>query len=254
MAMLAVLLGLCLGKPPEATRLATSPAFGLPAGASSYLPRKQQRVRVLFVRALTRPTVRACSRGPAAMPRRRIGRRGSTPVLRLPVPTRTRRELETEGDAAPAPVLAPAVRCSHAPPIPSAPSRPRPSLALRRPDPQPVPSTRLEGPHPMNGLIRASLGNPHAVTVMSLTFIVLGALTLHPDPDRHPAGLQEPGRADVDVLRRDVGQQHRQRHHQPDGALDRPGQRHSGGRSRGRSSAPASSATTSRTTSIPTGP
>src|SRR5262245_9990056 len=30
----------------------------------------------------------------------------------------------------------------------------------------------------MNGLIRASLGNPHAVTVMSLTFIVLGALTL----------------------------------------------------------------------------
>ena len=26
----------------------------------------------------------------------------------------------------------------------------------------------------MNGLIRASLGNPYAVTVMSLTFIVLG--------------------------------------------------------------------------------
>ena len=30
----------------------------------------------------------------------------------------------------------------------------------------------------MNGLIRASLGNPHAVTVMSLTMIVLGALSL----------------------------------------------------------------------------
>ncbi len=30
----------------------------------------------------------------------------------------------------------------------------------------------------MNGLIRASLGNPYAVTVMSLTFIVMGILTL----------------------------------------------------------------------------
>jgi multidrug efflux pump subunit AcrB len=30
----------------------------------------------------------------------------------------------------------------------------------------------------MNGLIRASLGNPHAVTVMSLTFVVLGVLAL----------------------------------------------------------------------------
>src|SRR6516162_9698547 len=30
----------------------------------------------------------------------------------------------------------------------------------------------------MNGLIRASLGNPHAVTVMSLTMIVLGVLSL----------------------------------------------------------------------------
>ena len=30
----------------------------------------------------------------------------------------------------------------------------------------------------MNGLIRASLGNPHAVTVMSLTFILIGALSL----------------------------------------------------------------------------
>src|SRR5580698_9802014 len=31
----------------------------------------------------------------------------------------------------------------------------------------------------MNGLIRASLGNPHAVTVMSLTLIVLGVLSLN---------------------------------------------------------------------------
>jgi len=31
----------------------------------------------------------------------------------------------------------------------------------------------------MNGLIRASLGNPYAVTVMSLTFIVLGVLSLY---------------------------------------------------------------------------
>ncbi len=30
----------------------------------------------------------------------------------------------------------------------------------------------------MNGLIRASLGNPYAVTVMSLTLIILGALSL----------------------------------------------------------------------------
>ena len=30
----------------------------------------------------------------------------------------------------------------------------------------------------MNGLIRASLGNPHAVTVMSFTFILLGVLSL----------------------------------------------------------------------------
>ena len=114
-----------------------------------------------------------------------------------------------------------------------------------------LPETRISH---MNGLIRASLGNPHAVTVMSLTFIMLGVLSLTHDPDRHLAGLQEPGRADADVLRRHAGQQHRQRHHQPDGALDRPGQRHVCGRSRGRSSAPASSATTSRATSIPTGP
>ena len=31
----------------------------------------------------------------------------------------------------------------------------------------------------MNGLIRASLGNPYAVTVMSLTLIVLGCAEHH---------------------------------------------------------------------------
>jgi multidrug efflux pump subunit AcrB len=34
----------------------------------------------------------------------------------------------------------------------------------------------------MNGLIRASLGNPHAVTVMSLTLIVLGVLSIYRIP------------------------------------------------------------------------
>src|SRR6516225_1953293 len=66
MAVLAVLLGLCLGKPPEATRLATSPSFGLTRGASSYLPRKQQRVRALVSRAFPTPSVRACSGKPEA--------------------------------------------------------------------------------------------------------------------------------------------------------------------------------------------
>ena len=66
MAVLAVLLGLCLGKPPEATRLATSPSFGLTRGASSYIPRKQQRVRALVSRAFPAPSIRACSRKPKA--------------------------------------------------------------------------------------------------------------------------------------------------------------------------------------------
>ncbi len=63
MAALAVFLGLCLAKPPEGTRLATSPSFGLPRGPSSYLPRKQQRVRVLGSRALPVPTLRAGAGG-----------------------------------------------------------------------------------------------------------------------------------------------------------------------------------------------
>jgi hypothetical protein len=68
MAALAVLLGLCLGKPPEATRLATSPSFGLPRGPLSYMPRKQQRVRVLWSRTLPVPSRRASAGGPHHSP------------------------------------------------------------------------------------------------------------------------------------------------------------------------------------------
>jgi len=67
MVALALLLGLCIGKPPEATRLATSPSFGLPRCASSYLPRKQQRVRVPSPAAAPASVARACQRGPEAI-------------------------------------------------------------------------------------------------------------------------------------------------------------------------------------------
>ena len=73
------------------------------------------------------------------------------------------------------------------------------------------------------------------------------------DSDRHSAGVQEPGGAGADVLRRHAGRQHRERHHQPHGALDRPGRGHGAARNRVRSSAPASSATTFAATSIPAG-
>ena len=44
----------------------------------------------------------------------------------------------------------------------------------------------------MNGLIRASLGNPHAVTVMSLTMILLGAITLiHGESDAGNMGYAD---------------------------------------------------------------
>ena len=68
MAVLAVLLGLCLSKPPERTCLSTSPSFNLPRCATSYLPRKQQRVRVVSSRTLPAPTLRASSGGRDAMP------------------------------------------------------------------------------------------------------------------------------------------------------------------------------------------
>ena len=106
----------------------------------------------------------------------------------------------------------------------------------------------------MNGLIRASLGNPYAVTVMVADDHRPGALSLRTvDPDRHPAGVQEPGRAGADLLQRHAGREHREGHHQPHGALDRPGQPARRGRNRGRSSAPASSATTSRSDVDPNG-
>ena len=43
----------------------------------------------------------------------------------------------------------------------------------------------------MNGLIRASLRNPYAVTVMVLTIIVLGVISadVRVDSGRHLAGL-----------------------------------------------------------------
>ena len=75
----------------------------------------------------------------------------------------------------------------------------------------------------MNGLIRASLKNPIAVTVM-----VAGAgRARRPggvlDPDRHPAGLQEPGGPDAGLLQRDAGGQHREEHHRAAGARGGPG-------------------------------
>ena len=75
----------------------------------------------------------------------------------------------------------------------------------------------------MNGLIRASLRNPIAVTVMMLALVVLGGLAAVVDPDRHPAGLQEPGGADPGLLQRDAGRQHREEHHRTARARGGPG-------------------------------
>ena len=58
----------------------------------------------------------------------------------------------------------------------------------------------------MNGLIRGSLGNPYAVTVMSLTLMVLGVLSINLIPIDILACLQESGRSDADFLQWDVGQ------------------------------------------------
>ena len=41
----------------------------------------------------------------------------------------------------------------------------------------------------MNGLIRASLKNPRAVTVMTLAILFVGYFCLRLDSDRHPAGF-----------------------------------------------------------------
>ena len=98
MAVLAVLLGLCLGKPPEATRLATSPSFGLTRGASSYMPRKQQRVRALVSRAFPAPSVRDRSRQPEA---NTAPHRTEELSRRLLHPSRTRVGARAETDAMP---------------------------------------------------------------------------------------------------------------------------------------------------------
>lgn len=66
MAALAVLIGLCISKPPEWTCLSTSPSISLPRCASSYLPRKQQRVRVPSLRIPSTQAARALPHGPDA--------------------------------------------------------------------------------------------------------------------------------------------------------------------------------------------
>jgi hypothetical protein len=66
MAALAVLIGLCVCKPPEWTRLSTAPSFSLTRCASSYLPRKQQRVRVPSFRILSAQAARAIPHDPDA--------------------------------------------------------------------------------------------------------------------------------------------------------------------------------------------
>ena len=78
----------------------------------------------------------------------------------------------------------------------------------------------------MNGLIKASLKNPYAVTVVVLTIVVFGVISVRIDPHRHPAGVQEPGRASADVLSRHAGRQHGTIITYPHGALDGPGGRH----------------------------
>jgi len=54
---------------------------------------------------------------------------------------------------------------------------------------------------------------------------VLGTLSLLQIPIDIPAGLQSACGAGADVLQRDAGQQHREGHHQPHGAVDGPGGR-----------------------------
>ncbi len=77
----------------------------------------------------------------------------------------------------------------------------------------------------MNGLIRASLKNPYAVTVMMLTLLVLGTLTLTKIPIDILPIFKSPA---VQVLTFYGGMpavEHRKRHHQSYGAVDRPGGR-----------------------------
>ena len=105
----------------------------------------------------------------------------------------------------------------------------------------------------MNGLIRASLRNPYAVTVAVLTIVILGVLSARSIPDRHSAGLQQPGRAGADVLQRHAGREHREGHHQSAWSAGPARPPACAGRNRARSSAPASSATTYRSDIDPNG-
>ena len=57
----------------------------------------------------------------------------------------------------------------------------------------------------MNGLLRASLRNPYAVTAVALTIVVFGLVVAAIDPDRYSAGFQKSRRAGADVLQRHAG-------------------------------------------------
>ncbi len=103
----------------------------------------------------------------------------------------------------------------------------------------------------MNGLIRASLGNPYAVTVMSLTLIILGGLSLTMIPIDILPVFKSPavqtltfyGGMSADSIANDISNRMERWTGQANGGT---------GRSRGRSSGPASSATISRAMSTPT--
>ncbi len=103
----------------------------------------------------------------------------------------------------------------------------------------------------MNGLIRASLGNPYAVTVMSLTFILLGAISLSRIPIDILPVFKSPavqtltfyGGMSANAVANDISNRMERWTGQANGTSRR---------SHGRSSAPASCATTSLMTSIPT--
>ena len=78
----------------------------------------------------------------------------------------------------------------------------------------------------MNGLIRVSLNNHYAVTVFVLTIVVVGILAVAAIPIDILPPFKSPA---VQVLTFYGGMpatQRRERHHQPHGALDRPGGRH----------------------------
>ena len=96
---------------------------------------------------------------------------------------------------------------------------------LGRPPPS-RPTPRSRGRTCMNGLIQFSLGNWYAVVVLVLSIAVLGALTLTMIPIDILPVFKSPA---VQVLTFYGGMpadQRREGHHQPHGALDRPGRRH----------------------------